>query len=766
MKLKKIQLFVALPVFMAAFISVNSAFAEEAKVQLVISEETKEEEEAETAETTTVTPAVPDTGENGFSGVGAAAMVSVITIVVAVILALMIKKAMAVKTDVVKSVAQKNADARRMERMKRIGLSGTVTAAVLTLLTFLFASAIVTPKVEVKDATLVTDPEISVAELEDVKIALSKGKGLSGLNSHELKVKTNSPDGYTVSISTKTEETGLVSESTSEKVKSIGGTLDAPKVLTENTWGFSMKEGSEEPTIGSKWAGVTAEPKVIVDTTAPNYDAEAVDIYFAANVSEELPAGTYENIIVYSVLAKTDVSTIPAPTIDSITPASGTVMGGTRVTLVGDNYTKNGNSITTKVLIGDAECTDVEVYADMPTAGKDTIICTAPEHDGVNDRVDVKVETWGGEATLEKGFRYDVSEIIYVTPDIASTTAGAVSGPAFTIYGEGFANEENPAVKVKIGDNYCEEIQVVSNAQITCTKGPNSGLTAGDKRVLVIHADGGISGNTVKVSYSDTNYLTFSDAMTCDTTKAIYRDVRDSQLYYVAKMADGKCWMVDNLKYAGAETGTLAQVEGQALSADKTSNSTAGNYEVAKYVDPNTQSYCMGTTNVPALTVTRCGMLYNWYAATVGTGNDTLKTAGENAAGSICPAGMKLPSSIMPTTDYGAEATFAAADYPILVASMNAGVPTAGTLSNNSYNWFAGVQPAGAWSGTFSGFWGTKYVNLGRQGYFWSSSSAVKPDNKLRAHYLSFTSGEVRTGDASYANDTRNYGFAVRCVEE
>lgn len=295
MKLKKIQLFVALPVFMAAFISVNSAFAEEAKVRLVISEETEEEEEAETAETTTVTPAVPDTGENGFSGVGAAAMVSVITIAVAVILALMIKKAMAVKTDVVKSVAQKNADARRaerMKRMKRIGLSGTVTAAVLTLLTFLFASAIVTPKVEVKDATLVTDPEISVAELEDIKIALSKGAGLSGLNSHELKVKTNSLDGYTVSISTKTEETGLVSESTSEKVKSIDGTLDAPKVLTENTWGFSMKEGSEEPTIGSKWAGVTAEPKVIVDTTAPNYDAEAVDIYFAANVSEELPAGT------------------------------------------------------------------------------------------------------------------------------------------------------------------------------------------------------------------------------------------------------------------------------------------------------------------------------------------------------------------------------------------------------------------------------------------------------------------------------------------
>lgn len=650
--------------------------------------------------------------------------------------------------------------------MKTKQVAGMIigTFAVATVGGFLLAPSFQDAVDGIKNSTLVDDPSISIGAVEDAKIALSPSVGLEGIGAHELKVKTNSPYGYKVSISSKTEETALTSKDTDSKIAAIDGTLDSPKVLTENTWGYSMAE--EKPSIGAKWAGIAPTAATIVDSDQPNYDAESVYVYFGANVSKYVEAGTYSNTVVYSIVAKTDPTTLPAPTIASITPAIGTYAGGTRVTIVGENYTANGNSITTKVTIGGADCTDVEVLANTPVAGQDTITCTVPAHDGVNDTEDVQVTTWGGEATLADGFTYKISNVINVTPDLASTESGAESGPAFTIYGEGFKNADYPVTDVKIGDASCEEYQVISDAQITCTKGPNGTIaTAGDYTVVVYHETGLRSGGFAQVEYTDEYFPEFSSSMTCDTDMEIYRDPRDSQLYYVAKMPDGKCWMVDNLKYTGY--GTLSQVAGQALTVDKTNASKTGNYTVAKYVDPNAQNYCMNAENTPIDTVTRCGMLYNWYAATAGTGDDSLTTLGADASGSICPAGMKLPSSIVTGSEKYEASSYTTADFPVLVASLHYGAPSDGVNYDTSKKWSAELQPDGAWNGIFSGLWLTNFGNLGSHGYFWSSSVATKTDGRLRAHELDvIKNGDVATGDGSYANDIRAYGFAVRCVEE
>lgn len=651
-----------------------------------------------------------------------------------------------------------------MKTNKLIGtLLGVFSVAIIG--GFLIAPIIKTPIQEIKNSTLVSDPSISVAEIAAAKIALSPATGLEGIGEHELKVKTNSPYGYTVSIASKTTETALTSETTDSKIAAISGTLADPKTLSDDTWGYNT--ASSTPTIGSKWAGITPTAVAVIDSDQPNYEAESAKVYFGAKVSKYVEAGTYANTVVYSVVAKTDPATIPAPTIDSITPAYGTYAGGSRVTIVGDNYTLNGNSITTKVTIGGSECTDVEILADTPSAGKDTITCTVPAHDGVNDTEDVVVETWGGEATLDDGFTYKVSNVIAVTPDLASTEAGAESGPAFTIYGSGFKNADYPVSDVKIGTASCEEYQVVSDTQITCTKGPNGVITDPDDYIVrVYHESGLVSGGFAMVEYTDEVFPEFTDSLTCSANREIYRDTRDSQLYYVAEMADGKCWMTDNLKYTGTDAGTLSQVAGQALTTDKTAGSYAGNYTVAKYVDPNALSYCINAADMPIDTVTRCGMLYNWYAATAGTGNDNLTTLGENATGSICPAGMKLPSSIVTGSTNYQESSFVSADFPVLVASLHYGTPSAGTTLDNSRSWHASLQPDAAWAGVFSGFWLTNFGNTSTHGYFWSSSVATKTDGRLRAHEMEVRKVGVATGDGSYANDIRAYGFAVRCVSE
>jgi hypothetical protein len=98
-------------------------------------------------------------------------------------------------------------------------------------------------------------------------------------------------------------------------------------------------------------------------------------------------------------------------------------------------------------------------------------------------------------------------------------------------------------------------------------------------------------------------------------------------------MADEKCWMVDNLKYANY--GALSQENGKSLTVDGTSTESTENSDVAKYVDPGASTYCTGSTDISGNTNTRCGLLYNWYAATNGTGTYNLSTEGDRASDSI-----------------------------------------------------------------------------------------------------------------------------------
>lgn len=118
-------------------------------------------------------------------------------------------------------------------------------------------------------------------------------------------------------------------------------------------------------------------------------------------------------------------------------------------------------------------------------------------------------------------------------------------------------------------------------------------------------------------------------------------------------MQDEKCWMVDNLKYAGEANTDLANVDGtyglvynnesgKYNTVDGTNTQSTTNSDKAFYNNPMSASYCYGTSIQSSYT--KCGYLYNWYAATAGTGTYTTSTYGTNVSGSICPTGWRLPS--------------------------------------------------------------------------------------------------------------------------
>ena len=56
----------------------------------------------------------------------------------------------------------------------------------------------------------------------------------------------------------------------------------------------------------------------------------------------------------------------------------------------------------------------------------------------------------------------------------------------------------------------------------------------------------------------------------CSTTRTMVRDARDNSTYWIQKLADGNCWMLTNLAYAGGGTNTYGDVINQGTGAPGT----------------------------------------------------------------------------------------------------------------------------------------------------------------------------------------------------
>ena len=118
------------------------------------------------------------------------------------------------------------------------------------------------------------------------------------------------------------------------------------------------------------------------------------------------------------------------PTLDSVSPSSGPIVGGTTVTITGSNLTG-----TTQVLFGGVAATDVSVGEDG-----DTLTATTPS--GTAGTVNVSVTTPGGTVTKENAFTYftvpDAPTITGITPGngqlSVAFTAGGTGGDAITNY--------------------------------------------------------------------------------------------------------------------------------------------------------------------------------------------------------------------------------------------------------------------------------------------------------------------------------------------
>ena len=225
------------------------------------------------------------------------------------------------------------------------------------------------------------------------------------------------------------------------------------------------------------------------------------------------------------------------------------------------------------------------------------------------------------------------------------------------------------------------------------------------------------------------------------------RSVTDSRggttrTYQVAKLADGKCWMLNNLKL-GSTTGTTTLTP-----AD---SNVAANFTLPQLITTGASSYdapqaigpVPGDTGTGA---TNYGYLYNWPAATAGASRTSNPAGSGDAQYSICPANWRLPSG----GDTG--------EFAMLNAKMNNATATTPSASGGT-GYYQNWQATGPFKGAFSGWRSGSFNAQGSYGHLWSRSAHASAAGY--AHSAYFGSSYV---NPDYSSNDRYYGFGVRCL--
>ena len=205
-------------------------------------------------------------------------------------------------------------------------------------------------------------------------------------------------------------------------------------------------------------------------------------------------------------------------------------------------------------------------------------------------------------------------------------------------------------------------------------------------------------------------------------------DSRDSNTYAVAKLADDKCWIVENLRYSGSGTETTSFSTNDDILYQQYSLTN-----INRALDP----LAVSNQGSPYYQWYSYGGQYSWLSAI----NSSSNVTSGDAYTSICPTGWRLPTS-----------NGASKDFPALQGALNNG--TTGTISTfeASNNWRKYPN-----NFVFAGSWGgTRMFYRGTSGSYWSSSASSGSNAYLL--YINSTNANPAR------NDFKRYGRSVRCV--
>lgn len=230
----------------------------------------------------------------------------------------------------------------------------------------------------------------------------------------------------------------------------------------------------------------------------------------------------------------------------------------------------------------------------------------------------------------------------------------------------------------------------------------------------------------------------------CTTTLSYAMDTRDSQVYPIQKLKDGRCWMLQNMNLVSTSvdlnsdntniTGTLAASTYNNWRKDRNTNNDTSYY--TPIFIPTTATSDTQYHGIDPNTGLPFGTLYNYCAATAGTRCQAKNTASSDATEDICPAGWK-----MPTGGSGGE-------WQQLYNKYSSAAALRAPASSNG----ASIALSGRASTSVA-------ESLNLVGYYWSSTY----DNAMTVKTMCVhKNGSVNITGYDY----RHYPSSVRCVRK
>ncbi len=629
--------------------------------------------------------------------------------------------------------------------------------------------------------------DISLNTSGPININVRGDDGNAVVSSDSISVTTSCRSGYNFVISSSVNDNNLYLDG--DETNNAAGTYFAPVdgtstlANTVNSWGYYY-DATNTPTTASVFSAVptlgnSAVIRAPLEIPSETNISDNFSIYYGVSVSDTMKSGVYTmlpdtnangnagSIVYQATIADacmrytvnfdpTDTYTGSAVT-GTGTMTSQSIYEGVATTLNSNNFTAptgygfvgwntaqdgsgttyaNGASVTDLALAGES----VTLYAMWSDCANG--ICYQQNGEDV-------VGTMGKQT---------------VTAD----TAAPLLASNFSRTGYGFAGwSDVPDYETNQDAHFYGPMEDYTASA--------SALARGVKLYAVWVASAGSLQDTNKVAeLCGTGANALQTAPTDGTANlssvSALTDQRDNQTYAIAKLADGKCWMIENLRldnqYTVGNNQTDSTVTNASLSqgynpsfiglADPESanfsDSTTANslyttetdvegkntisgddlsYRFPRYNNNNTSQRAANTTNTNVNTYSY-GNYYTWHAVIADT---THYTSGDHNTTSICPTGWHIPTG---NTN---------GEYYVLNTNANSGATDTSTgLRSYPTNFL------------YSGYFNTSSAYYrGSGGSYWSSTAY----GANRSYYLSLSSTYVGLGTDYYS---KSYGNAARCV--
>ena len=255
-------------------------------------------------------------------------------------------------------------------------------------------------------------------------------------------------------------------------------------------------------------------------------------------------------------------------------------------------------------------------------------------------------------------------------------------------------------------------------------------------------------------------------------------DTRDDTTYRVAKLADDRCWMLENLNLAGgtALSADDTDVTSEYISGFTTQNRLTKDGDTIVLPDSSISgfstawyAYVYNSGNKTDCGAsgqsTPCYSYYSWIAAVLGGKRDdgitTETRQGYNAAASICPKGWRLPKSTTSNANPQTSPNWKTGDWYALATAYGANLEnsysdkSSATGKNFYNNAGPGTTPNFLLAGENT--FGT-LSTPGTYGYYWSATY----DSSDSAYDTFFSQNYIHTSYRSNYNCRQ--GESVRCI--